>query len=193
MTTKLPQKQRMFCHEYIVDLNATQAAIRAGYAPKRASEMGYKLLNKPNVCAFIDELKQNRIKQLGIDANYVLMRLVEIDKMDAADIFNDDMSLKPILDWPEVWRCYLSGFDLAEMFEGRGDDREMVGLLKKIKWPDKVRNLELLGKHVAVQAFKEQVVQQIEATHNIMPVPTCDNVDDWEKVAQQQQDGVLGE
>ncbi len=157
MTTKLPQKQRMFCHEYIVDLNATQAAIRAGYAPKRASEMGYKLLNKPNVCVLIDVLKQNRIKQLGIDANYVLMRLVEIDKMDAADIFNEDMSLKSISDWPEVWRRYLSGFDLAEMYEGRGDDREMVGLLKKIKWPDKVRNLELLGKHVHVQAFREQV------------------------------------
>ncbi|CAM8022893.1 hypothetical protein MOMOMMO210B_20105 [Morganella morganii] len=43
------------------------------------------------------------------------------------------------------------------MYEGRGDDREMVGLLKKIKWPDKVRNLELLGKHVHVQAFREQV------------------------------------
>ncbi|MNP57792.1 hypothetical protein D3C76_1526530 [compost metagenome] len=49
------------------------------------------------------------------------------------------------------------GFDLAEMFEGQGKERDMVGVLKKIKWPDKVRNLELLGKHVNVNAFKEQV------------------------------------
>jgi phage terminase small subunit len=46
--------------------------------------------------------------------------------------------------------------DLSELWEGSGDERQMIGLLKKIKWPDKVKNLELLGKHVDVQAFKEQ-------------------------------------
>jgi phage terminase small subunit len=43
------------------------------------------------------------------------------------------------------------------MFEGRGDNKELVGILKKIKWPDKVKNLELIGKHVDVNAFKERV------------------------------------
>lgn len=61
-----------------------------------------------------------------------------------------------------------------------------TALLKKIKWPDKVKNLELLGKHVSVQAFKEQMEQQVTATHNIMPVPSCTNVDEWEAVVQQQ-------
>jgi phage terminase small subunit len=78
------------------------------------------------------------------------------------------------------------------MFEGRGEDREMVGILKKIKWPDKVKNLELLGKHVSVMAFKEQIDQKITATHNIMPVPSCTSVEDWEVAAKQQQSEVLG-
>ncbi|HCM61219.1 MAG TPA: terminase small subunit, partial [Morganella sp. (in: Bacteria)] len=82
---------------------------------------------------------------------------VEIDQMDVLDIMTDDMSIRPVSDWPASWRRYLSGFDLADMFEGRGEDREMVGILKKIKWPDKVKNLELLGKHISVQAFREQV------------------------------------
>ena len=43
------------------------------------------------------------------------------------------------------------------MFEGRGDEKELVGILKKIKWPDKVKNLELIGKHVDVNAFKERL------------------------------------
>lgn len=43
------------------------------------------------------------------------------------------------------------------MFEGRGENREMIGILKKIKWPDKVKNLELLGKHISVQAFRDQI------------------------------------
>ncbi|MGJ0625299.1 terminase small subunit [Xenorhabdus bovienii] len=154
---KMTAKQKTFCREYLVDLNATQAAIRAGYSAKRASELGYQLMQKSHVVALIDELKQARNTQLGIDAHYVLMRLVEIDQMDVADILKEDLSIKPLGQWPESWRRYLSGFNLAEMFEGRGDERDMVGILKKIKWPDKVKNLELLGKHVSVQAFRDSV------------------------------------
>ncbi|PIJ48839.1 terminase small subunit [Erwinia sp. OLTSP20] len=154
-------KKKLFCREYILDLNATQAAIRAGYSARTAYSIGARLLTEAAVIECIKQLKQKRIEQLGIDANYVLMRLFEIDQMDALDILNEDMTIKPISEWPLVWRRYLSGFDLAEIFEGRGEDREMVGVLKKIKWPDKVKNLELLGKHVTVQAFKDSVKNEI--------------------------------
>lgn len=153
----LTDKQDAFCREYLVDLNATQAAIRAGYSVKTAPTIGSENLIKPNVQDRIAELKNERNSKVEIDAAYVLRRLVEIDQMDVLDIMTDDMSIKPVSDWPASWRRYLSGFDLADMFEGRGEDREMVGILKKIKWPDKVKNLELLGKHIDVQAFKEKV------------------------------------
>ncbi len=55
-----------------------------------------------------------------------------------------------------------------------------------------MKNLELLGKHVKVQAFKEQIEAKVKNEHNIMLVSSCDNVDDWEKSAQQQQGEVLG-
>ncbi len=154
---KLKAKPELFCREYIVDLNVTQAAIRAGYSAKTAYSSGQRLFKEEVVQQRINELKQDRINQLGVDANYVLLRLVEIDRMDAADIFNKDMSIKPIREWPQVWRRYISGFDVSELFEGK----EMVGILKKIKWPDKVRNLELLGKHIAVQAFKENIRNEV--------------------------------
>ncbi|CNJ37952.1 terminase small subunit [Yersinia rohdei] len=154
---KLTDKQELFAREYLKDLNATQAAIRAGYSEKTANEQASRLLANVNIQSFVAGLKAERVEQVGIDAAYVLRRLVEIDQMDVLDIMTDEMSLKPVSEWPASWRRYLSGFDLAEMFEGRGEDREMVGILKKIKWPDKVKNLELLGKHVDVQAFKENV------------------------------------
>ncbi len=154
---KLTDKKELFAREYLKDLNGTQAAIRAGYSAKTAQEQASRLLSNVMVQARISELKAERNEEIGVDAAYVLKRLVEIDQMDVLDIMKDDMSLKLVSDWPASWRRYLSGFDIAEMFEGRGDDREMVGILKKIKWPDKVKNLELLGKHVTVQAFKEQV------------------------------------
>ena len=152
----LTDKQEMFCREYLIDLNATQAAIRAGYSEKTANRTASENLSKPDVQNRIAELKVQRNEQVNIDAAYVLRRLVEIDEMDVLDIMTDDMSIKPVSQWPASWRRYLSGFDLADMFEGKGEDREMVGILKKIKWPDKVKNLELLGKHVTVQAFKDK-------------------------------------
>ncbi|MBF8733094.1 terminase small subunit [Pseudomonas guariconensis] len=153
----LTAKQQRFVVEYLVDLNATQAAIRAGYAKKGAKDQAYQLMQRPEIAAAIKSAMEARNKRTKVDADYVLQRLVEIDQLDVIDILEDDLSLKPLKQWPKAWRQYLVGFDLAEMFEGQGKERDMVGILKKIKWPDKVRNLELLGKHVNVNAFKEQV------------------------------------
>ncbi len=152
-------KQQMFVKEYLIDLNATQAAIRAGYSAKTAYAAGERLLRHVEVSEALAEAQGERVAKVGIDAEYVLNRLVEIDQMDVLDIMDEKMAIKPVSEWPKVWRQYLSGFDLAEMFEGTGDDRAMVGILKKIKWPDKTKNLELLGKHINVQAFKDRVEQ----------------------------------
>ncbi len=182
----LNDKQEMFCREYLIDLNATQAAIRAGYSEKTSNEQGARLLANVSVQIRISELKAQRNDRIDVDADYVLKRLFEIDQMDVLDILLANGELKPIKDWPKTWRTTLSGMDVTEMSGGS------AGLLKKIKWPDKVKNLELLGKHISVQAFKEQVDQKVTATHNIMPVPSCNSAEEWEAAAQQQQSEVLG-
>ncbi|ENH5964863.1 terminase small subunit [Escherichia coli] len=153
---KLTDKQELFAREYLKDLNGTQAAIRAGYSEKTANEQASRLLANVNVQKFVAELKSARVEQTGIDAAYVLRRLVEIDQMDVLDILMQNGELKPIKDWPKVWRTTLSGMDVVEMVSA-----DSAALLKKIKWPDKVKNLELLGKHVSVQAFKEQTSTEI--------------------------------
>ena len=153
----LTAKQQRFVVEYLFNLNATQAAIRAGYAAKGAKDQAYQLMQRPVIAAAIKEAMEARNQRTQVDADYVLNRLTEIDQMDLLDILDDDMSIKPLSKWPKVWRQSLSGFDIAEMFEGVGKERDLVGLMKKIKWPDKVKNLELLGKHVNVNAFRENV------------------------------------
>lgn len=149
---ELNQRQEMFCREYIKDLNGTQAAIRAGYSPRTADRMAYELLKKPEIQAFVLQSKAERVEEVKIDANYVLKRLIEIDEMDVADILDDGGDFLPIRKWPKVWRTTLSGLDIAIINSG---DTEAI--LKKIKWPDKVKNLELLGKHIGVGAFSEKV------------------------------------
>jgi len=149
---ELNQRQEMFCREYIKDLNGTQAAIRAGYSPRTADRMAYELLKKPEIQAFVLQSKAERVEEVKVDANYVLKRLIEIDEMDVADILDDGGDFLPIRKWPKVWRTTLSGLDIAIINSG---DTETI--LKKIKWPDKVKNLELLGKHIGVGAFTEKV------------------------------------
>ncbi|MGR4041516.1 terminase small subunit [Pseudomonas sp. 910_21] len=160
----LTAKQQRFVAEYLVDLNATQAAVRAGYSAKGAKDQAWQNMQNPEITAAIKAAMEARNKRTQVDADYVLHRLTEIDQMDVLDILDDDMSVKPLSQWPKVWRQYLAGFDLAEMFEGQGKDRSMVGILKKLKWPDKVRNLELLGKHVNVNAFRDQVAVDVSLT-----------------------------
>lgn len=94
--TKLTDKQELFCREYLVELNATQAAIRAGYSQKTSEQLSYKLLQKTSVQNYIQELKQQRYERNKINADYVLKRLVEIDQMDIADILTPSGDSLPI-------------------------------------------------------------------------------------------------
>ena len=146
----LTPKQQRFVEEYLIDLNATQAAIRSGYSEKTAKVIAAQNLSKLNVQEAIEEAQNKRQEQTQIDAAYVLKRLVEIDQMDVLDIMDDQMKIRPVNEWPKVWRQYVVNLENLELSDGEG-------CFKKIKWPDKVKNLELLGKHVSVGAFKDKI------------------------------------
>lgn len=135
-------KRHRFVAEYLVDLNATQAAIRAGYAKKGAKDQAYQLMQMPEVAEAIKAAMDERNKRLQVDADYVLQRLTEIDQLDLADIFDLDGKLMPIRQWPLIWRQMVKEVDMKT---------------GKVKFHDKLRALELIGKHVNVNAFREQV------------------------------------
>ena len=169
---KLPHKrdkQELFCKEYIKDdkFNATQAAIRAGYSPKTAQVQGSRLLTYVMVQERIAELMQARNERLKVDADYVLARLIQIDELDVSDILVDNMTdFKPISEWPVEWRRSISGLDLMTI-ASKGDDESFASIVKKIKWPDKTKVLELIGKHVDVSAFSENLT--VKAVGDLTP------------------------
>lgn len=159
----LTDKQIRFCQEYVIDGNGKQAAIRAGYSEKTAEAQASRLLSNVKVKKRISEIQSEISLDLGVDAKYVRRRLMELVELDVGDLLRDDGSLKPIKEWPTEWRKNISGIDISEI--GQGDD--VVGILKRVKWPDKVRGLELLGKHIDVQAFKERQETELK---NLPPV-----------------------
>ena len=76
--SKLTSKQALFCKEYLIDLNATQAAIRAGYSKNTACAIGTENLRKPNIALFIQEAMAERSESTGITADYVLNGIKEL-------------------------------------------------------------------------------------------------------------------
>lgn len=149
--------QEAYAQEYTkCPENQTQAAINAGFSPNTAAVKASVMMRDERIKKRIAELMEERNKRLRVSADYVLLRLVEIDQMDVLDILNDDGTLKPIREWPKIWRTTLSGFDLSSTIMNM-NETSIETILKKIKWPDKVKNLELIGKHVDVNAFKERL------------------------------------
>lgn len=153
----LTKQQEAFAVEYLKDLNGTQAAKRAGYSKKTAHAQACRLLTDAKVGAEIRKRMREREEQTKIDINYVLTRLVEVDQMDVKDILNDDDSFLPINEWPKIWRQMISGLDVKEIFERDGKTLKKIGETKKIKWPDKIKNIELIGKHTSVGAWREYI------------------------------------
>jgi Phage terminase, small subunit len=155
--SKLTPKQQRFVDEYLVDLNATQAAIRAGYAPKSAFVQGSRLLSLAKVAEAVSKGQAKRQERTQIDADWVLQRLAVEADADLADLYDDKGSLKPVSEWPMIWRKGLvAGIETKQEFEEVDGRNVPAGLVHKVKLSDRIRRLELIGKHVAVGAFAEK-------------------------------------
>lgn len=160
----LTAKQERFVEEYLVDLNATQAAIRAGYSAKTAEQQGSRLLGKVKVAEAIQGAQARRSERTEIGSDWVLKRLAAEATADLADILDEAGSIRPVAEWPLIWRQGLvAGIDVQqETVEG-----VKVGQTVKIKLSDRIKRIELIGKHVDVQAFREQVHQTGAVTLNV--------------------------
>lgn len=142
---RLTPKQSLFIQEYLVDLNATKAAIRSGYSKKTAAQMGAENLTKPVITQAIMSAMNNRTETVETSAKYVLDRLYQEVEADLADLYDIDGSLKHVREWPEIWRKGLVfGVDVIEMGDGA------AGKVTKLKISDRVKRLELIGKHHAM-------------------------------------------
>ena len=151
----LTPKQERFVDEYLVDLNATAAATRAGYSERTANEQGARLLANVSVRSAIQLSKARRSERTKIDADWVLRTLAEEKSADLASIYADDGSILPVKDWPMVFRTGLVvGVETVESHDGYGEERKPISI-RKIKISDRIKHLELIGRHVDVQAFRD--------------------------------------
>ena len=141
---KFTPKQKRFVEEYLIDLNATQAAIRAGYSPDTAKEIGAQNLTKLNISAAIAKAMAERSKRTGVNQDRIVLELAKIAFVNPAEF--TDVENGAILgnaspdDTAAIQSVKVKRFSTKD---GDGTERE-------IRFHDKLRALELLGRHVGM-------------------------------------------
>ncbi|WP_274433885.1 terminase small subunit [Alicyclobacillus sp. ALC3] len=146
----LPARQQAFVEQYLIDLNATQAAIRAGYSPANADKIGSELLGKTGVRACVDAALAERSKRTGINQDIVIQELARIARVNPADVIDPttgEINSDAVDDLAAIAsiRVKVTPTKNGEMVE------------REVKMADKLKALELLGKHLGMFVDRREV------------------------------------
>ncbi|MBO0569962.1 terminase small subunit [Clostridium botulinum] len=166
---KLTHKQKKFCDEYLIDLNVTQAAIRSGYSKKYAMGHAYELLDKPKIKEYVDKKMKDREKRTEITQDKVLQELAKIAFANGADFAKvvEKTFMKPIYDKEgnkiDEEEVFYKDVELTLTDDLPEDKKKAIAAIKQTKFGievascDKVKALELLGKHLGMFTDKVEV------------------------------------
>lgn len=152
----MTNKQKRFCEEYLIDLNATQAAIRAGYSPRSANKIAAENMAKPGIRACIDKEMAERSKRTGVNADRVIRELARVAFVNAPDVIDLDKAV--LLDGatPDDTAA-ISGVKVKCTVTDTGQTIE-----REIRLADKIKALELLGKHLKMFPDKMELSGKVD-------------------------------
>jgi phage terminase small subunit len=185
----LTSKQQRFVDEYLLDLNATQAAIKAGYSKKTARSVGSENLAKPDIAAAIQEAMKNRQARTFITQDRVLQELARIAFFDPRKLLDDDGNPIPLSNLDDDTAAAVAGVELMEEYEGSGKDRVFIGYTKKFKLADKNTAISNAMRHLGMFVDKSEITgkggQPLGASvAGVLVVPAqITDMGAWEKLA----------
>lgn len=140
---KLNARQQRFVDEYLIDLNATQAAIRAGYSVKTAQEQGAQLLSKLMVQQAVSEKMAERSKRTGVNQDRIVLELAKIALVKMTDLVDSHGRIKDTASEDDLACIESIKYKASESDTGSSVERE-------VKLASKLKALELLGKHLGM-------------------------------------------
>jgi len=147
---KLAPKQQRFCQEYIKDFNGSRAAIEVGWAKKSARITASKLLTNPNVQDYIAELQSKRAERTEVTVDKVVTELAKLAFSNMGDFVDVQDKKVSMTDFSDLTRDQLAC--VAEVSE----TVSKIGVTVRFKLHDKTKNLELLGRHLAMFTDKRE-------------------------------------
>lgn len=137
----LTPKQQRFIAEYLIDLNATEAAKRAGYSPRTANEQAARLL--VNLSSEIESAKTRTVIKLDVKSQQVMAACAELAFSDIRQLYGENGNLLPMKQWPDSIAKCVQSVEYETRWEGRGDDAVPVYVVKVKLW-DKVGAINML-------------------------------------------------
>ena len=143
-----------FVNEYLIDLNATQAAIRAGYSKKTAKVTGAENLTKPDIQAFLSERMKARERRTEITQDRVLAEYAKLAFLDPRRFYDEHGALKPVHLLDADVAAALVGVDVVDSFD---KESEAVTTTKKIKFVDKKGALDSVARHLGMFVDRREV------------------------------------
>lgn len=151
----LSDREKRFCEEYIIDLNGTQALLRVSNRMTRqsASTESSRLLKLDRIQKRLSELRAEQSKRTAVTADRVIAELARVAFFDLGSAYNDEGALLDVPEMPEDVRRALQGIKIFEEF---GENKKKIGETRELKPADKVRALELLGKHFKLFTDKHE-------------------------------------
>ena len=155
----LNDRQTRFVEEYLVDLNATQAAIRAGYSVKAAGKIGHENLRKPEIASEVERRKAQQLDTADLSAVRILEELRRLATVDVRSFFQSDGSLKPMAEWTPEQGAAVSSMEVIIKNAEAGDG--ITDRIHKFRLWDKPRSLEMLAKHFALLTEQMQVKGEV--------------------------------
>jgi len=150
---ELTDQQQLFVDEYLIDINGTQAAIRAGYAPKNADVKASKLLRIAKVRAAVDKALAERSKRTGVNQDRVIQELAKIAFADMGTFVSWDKNGITLTKSDTLSRDDTAA--VSEISEVEIDNGGFTKKSTKIKLHSKESALEKLGKHLGM--FKDEI------------------------------------
>lgn len=146
MTPNLTARQARFVQEYLVDLNASAAARRAGYSPRSAETNGNRMLRNAQVAAAVRVAKAERERRTEITTDRVLRELARVAFFDPRKLFGADGQPLPIAELDDDAAAVVAGLEVSVTHNDDGS----VTRVAKIKLADKLAALEKLGRHLGL-------------------------------------------
>ncbi len=147
----LTDKQKRFCDEYLANgMNATQAAISAGYSEKTARSIAQENLTKHDIQTYISE-RQNKVSnKLEVTQERVIKELAKIAFGDIKNLFDDDGQLRPISELEDEVSASIAGIETAEENQAVAEETFKSVKVRKVKGWDKLKALDMLSKHLGL-------------------------------------------
>ncbi|MEH6474469.1 MAG: terminase small subunit [Sneathiella sp.] len=159
---EIEPKQIRFADEWLVHRNMAKAARLSGYSERSAAQIGFDLFNLPHVKAYINERLEDLKKRTNVQQEDVIKGLLYVADLDPADLFDSKGNMLPVKDLPPEVRRAIAGFDITTttvktIGKDNENDTEETVQTAKIRFNDRMKGLESLGRTIAMFTDKQEI------------------------------------